>query len=194
MNPTAKQTLVPLQVEWQVSPSTPFLRLHAAESASDDPTSVTFVAHFGLLNRGNSSNGIEAVKVVSAPYDAGQLSQNPGPSQIIRMTFISGMWVRMCPAFSDRDVIDPNRFNNYTKIFEYKLGQSINEWLSQFRQEWARTSVCPDPHVYEVENSLWIQEVGVSGHHHYLVAGHDAYIEVLAKGWESHSQGTLDGW
>ena len=73
-------------------------------------------------------------------------------------------------------------------------GQDIDEWNRYFSTEWRRTSRCPDPGMYEILYSAWLQDVGARGLKHFLVIGEDSYIEVLAESWSYEVLGAIEGW
>jgi hypothetical protein len=100
------------------------------------------------------------------------------------MVFSGGQWVWTRPAFSDSTVIPPHLFEGYDD--GYLPGQSINEFLLESRKKWVASGLCPRPGVYRVENSVWLEEENASrfGCRHYVLEGHDMWIEVIAKSFE----------
>lgn len=189
----AKQKLVPLGVPWLVSPSTPYLRLIASEGKT---TEVTFVAYFGVADEKPHSDVVfTSVEIVENPYfSSEQLDDESSASRVVKLEFQQGLWVRMYPAYSDREVVNPYLFapSSSWSDFNPEL-DDIDTWLLSFKQEWIRTSICPDPGFYEVKNSFWLQEVKLdeSRYKHFLVKGHDAYVEILARNWSWKSDGVL---
>lgn len=175
-----KQQLLPVKTPWQVSPSTPHLRLSAAEPDPDEPTRVWFAAHFALRS----------------PEVAVAAGGDGGAYQLVRVTFESGLWVKVSPGFSDRAPIDRDAYD-WGEVWG-RAGEIIDtaRWLREFKERWVVTGFCPDPRMYEVRNSDWLRETGAEAHgyNHYLILGHDAYIEVLGRTWRWESERTLEDW
>ncbi len=192
-----KAQLLHLRVPWQVSPSTPFLRLVATESRAQEPTQVNFVAHFGLLEQRESSFA-DVPRISHAPHydNSAHIASKtaPGIYQLLTITFDSGLWARMSPSFSDREVIDPSLYDRSKLPCPYQRGQSPEDWVHRFWAEWRQTGFCPQSGFYEVNFSPWLEETGYakSSYKHFIVLGHDAYVEVLAKGWSWKSEGNWE--
>ena len=77
------------------------------------------------------------------------------------------------------------------------ISQDSEIGCEKFRTYWKETSICPDPRIYEVENSKWLENEARAiklGCKHFIVLGHDNYIEVLAKDWNWVSLGALENW
>ncbi len=197
-----KPRLVPVEVPWQISPSTPFLRLISSEVVENGATQVQFVAHFGLEDsQGDASELHRSVVVVADPGDLHDQSQSPiqSPYRRVRILFERGLWSRMCPAYSDSEVVKESKYDWSAVVGRYKSGEDPPTWLRRFKVTWLDTSICPDPGMYEVENSPWLREIeSVEGSkeelRHYLFLGHDAYVEVLAEGWTWKAERDLAGW
>lgn len=195
------QHLFPVEVPWMISPSTPYLRLSSSESASDRPTQVRFLAYFALedpaRNRGPRQQiGFKDARTLYPPYDSNvKLGPGEGPSQLVRINFERGIWSRMYPSHSDRDVLDPALYDFSFLPCPYEPNQNTSEWLKRFHDQWFTSLQCPDPRMYEVRNSSWVRDLRIEnrGFNHYVLLGHDAYAEVLAKGWKWESEGSLRG-
>lgn len=187
-----KQYLVAVEVPWMVSPSVPYLQLNASEAAADDLAAVSFIAHFGLEWPSTQLNEKRFEKVHS-PYASGiKLTPPTGPFQLVKVKFASAIASRMLPGFSDREIINPEIYDSSNLPCGYSPGQSISEWKRQFQHTWVQNRLCPDPRMYEVSSSLWIEELGVGGEFkHFLIEGHDAYVEIIAKKWDWISEGGL---
>jgi hypothetical protein len=72
--------------------------------------------------------------------------------------------------------------------------------VRSFRWEYVPYKIASDPHsyIYEVENSQWLDESSVEylrlypewqgrdnlSFHHYVVKGHDNYVEIIASGFD----------
>jgi hypothetical protein len=57
------------------------------------------------------------------------------------------------------------------------------EWMRRVDDIWQSTDVCPSARVYSVLASSWMAFLGVSeeSHHHYLLAGSESVLQVVAK-------------
>jgi hypothetical protein len=180
------QYLNRLKVPWQVSPSTPFLRLQAAEPSDGALTQVIFVAHFGL--RGDQTAS-EELAFSSAPQAANphelpsRVQKESNTHSLVRIEFRDGLWARFSPSFSDREVLDPMKFN-CSLIPCLDPSNDIGRWVRDFQSLWMKSGECPDPGAYVVESSDWIEQLSMGGFQHFLIQGHDAYAEVLARGWK----------
>jgi len=153
--------IVPLEVPWMISPS---------------------VSAFGLsASEGGDCEIVAAVAVIRAPESAAD-----EPSAV-RVRVRAGGWIRMSPMLDDTD---PTRsWSGYSRadVFDWS-GEDIDEYLAEFKRRWEASGVCPDPRAYEVVGSQWIRDVGAErfGVKHFVLVGHDAWIEVLGKelSWE----------
>lgn len=191
------QRLKPLKVPWQVSPSTPFLRLLAVEPAGQCQTQVVFVANFGLRaemtvrQETGFPSAIKAVNPNEIPDADGEKSKT---HSLVRLDFQGSLWARMSPAFSEREVINPQEFE--PSLIPYSIPTSdVGSWLRDFQSLWMKTGSCPDPGAYTVESSQWTSGLGLTDFEHFLIQGHDAYVEVLARGWKWEEIKKLpDGW
>jgi hypothetical protein len=109
------------------------------------------------------------------------------PFRRVALHFKSGQWARAAPSFSDRDTVPPRLFD-WSHVPGHEFGamdeESIDERLLRRRVQWASTGRCPNPGVYQVESSPWLVEAGAArfGCRHYVVVGHDMWIEVLCLG------------
>lgn len=191
------QRLRPLSVPWQVSPSTPFLRLIAAEASSDQPTQVGFVGHFALRDKAEAKKSIafSGGSEASNPYEIEIADDdgNPKAHAIVKIEFDSGLWVRISPSYSDRQVLDPEHFDD-SLLPGSNPPEDVQRWLNDFQSLWLKSGTCPDPGAYVVEQSGWKREVGAGDFTHYLIEGHDAYIEVLAQDWKWEEVSQLPDW
>jgi len=177
-----KPRLIPVKVPWMVTPSTPFLQLHVSEDPHDKPSEVQFVGHLGPL------------------------AQKGKAYQLIRVILEPGVWLLMRPGHADTEPIDLSQYDLC------ELPQRVSdpqEYVRRFRDQWRQTGLCPDPHMYELERSPWLEEartraerlppwlekVGTGTHEfkHVLISGHDYYVEVLTTGWRYESAGFLTG-
>jgi len=180
MRPTQK--LLPAAVPWQVSPSTPFLRLLASEG--DEPTAVTFVANFRPSERMvETTVGFDLVEVVEPSWDPGLADDSPeGPWRTVKISFTRGHWARFSPSYGDHEVVDESAYDWTAVSGQWSPEEDIAEHLRRFDELWAETGLCPDPGFYQVIGSAWLEEVAKGNlvYKHYLALGSDAYVEVIA--------------
>jgi hypothetical protein len=189
-----KPKLLPAKVPWKISPSTPFLRMIVSESESDHPTEVTFLSF--LPSEEDLKRYAEGKDSRDESMDADTLlfrGNVDKRDRIVKLTFDCAAWARMYPFDSDESVFDSNYDWSAVGGRDFEPNPDPEDWgeelweesVKRFRQQWGRTSICPDPGMYEVYASPWLQETGASdiGLKHYMILGHDAYIEILASSW-----------
>lgn len=193
-----KQLLHPVSVPWEVSASTSFLRLCAVES--ELPTEVTFVGHFGLEHTETDDESLSAdlPKIVSQAGLEAALNVHKlvGPYQLVRLVFPNGSWARLSPAYSGREVVKEDDYDWSEIAFITRARTDLRAAREEFWTDWRATALCPDPGMYEVLDSRWSKAVhgDYRNYNHYLIMGHDAYVDVLATGWRWESLGALRGW
>lgn len=196
--PPVRQRLRPVKVPWQISPSASFLKLLAFESASDGPAQVSFVAHFGLfeqLPESESPSVSNSITTAASPHENTELEHWDGSAvyQLVRVSFERGLWIRMLPGYGDSDVLDPMAFDASALPLQDLSPANLEEMRRGFWQQWTASGFCPDPRMYEVEGSDWLEELhlGAKGYRHIVICGHDAFIEVIAKSWNWKPDGVL---
>lgn len=59
----------------------------------------------------------------------------------------------------------------------------LDAWLYSKAKRWETTGVSPDAHFYRIVGSKWVDEY-FGQPQHFLLCGHDAFVEVLAGGYE----------
>jgi hypothetical protein len=192
-----KPKLMPLHTSWMVSPSTPFLRLVALESASRELTHVEFVAYNQCEDTSSTVSGT-GLRVVQPPitFQAAEAVER-GPYRLLRIAFRGCVGARMYPAHSDSQVVDECVYDWTQVPGRWSPGEDIYAYLERDRVVWRQSGVCPDPRVYEVVNSPWLEEMQLEGDQrwkHYLILGHDAFVEVVAEGHEIIEGQVLGGW
>jgi hypothetical protein len=181
------QRLKPLKVPWQVSPSTPFLKLVAAEVDDEYPTQIIFAANFGLRAKEIQQQDVgftHAVRTTNPHLESGERSNKESATfSLVRMDFRGGLWARMSPAFSDREVLSQREFDTSLIPYSTRPG-NLEVWLQDFQSFWLKSGNCPDPGAYTVESSAWVESLKLTGFEHFVIQGRDAYIEVLAREWK----------
>lgn len=151
---TSKPKLIPIRVPWQVSPSVPALELFVSEVEA--PTRVS--ANVNFLNDGF------------------------GRMERVVVSFGRSVHARFMPSWSDKEVVREVDYD-WSAVPAHSGVADPNE--NPFLQRWREQGTCPDSGFYEVGNSNWLLEVNTRRPlRHFLILGHDAYIEVLAKDWE----------
>jgi hypothetical protein len=150
--------LKPLPVSWMVSPSVPHLKVAAAETDSKSPTTVEFFA-----------------------------THQDGTMSRMRLVFRRGNWMKWSPNYTDAEVV-PEADYDWSEVPLLSTGADYEKSRRERRDKWAMTGLCPDPQVYEVHNSPWLKALpwpssGGEDYRHYLILGHDNYVEVLATDW-----------
>lgn len=148
-----------MPVPWMVSPSVPEFNVRVVENADTVVTlDVLALEPSAMVPRGLIDRGVE-------------------------VRFEHGQWVRTYPAASDADPIPEGLFDRVESGRERPIHDSM-EWVRLFHQRWASQSSCPDPSFYEVLDSTWIRDENADrfGCRHFVLAGHDLWIEVLCTG------------
>ena len=186
-NPITKPQLVPLQVPWQISPSVPFLRLYVSESAADQPTQAVFIGHYKCEVVKHDAAGGKSFQIVAPPPAFVQTQDNTAvPYRLVRVLFDNAIAARMMPSFSDTEVIEEAAYDWSLVVGALKPGEGAEKFVARFADTWVRSGICPSPGIYEVLRSDWLAQfrsmAKAAALTHYLLLGHDAYVEVLADG------------
>lgn len=182
-----KPRLIPVKVPWQVSASVSCLRVYASEGAGSQCRSVDFIAHFGLARSDSEQRTVRGVRIVEAPGDFVPTDGGIGAYRLVRVLFKEGLWVKVCPSHSDTEIIREDFYDWSALDWRVEDSPEGSAFLNRFWDRWRNTLVCPDPRMYQVEESTWLQELGLdsgSGWKHYMILGHDAYVEVIARDWQ----------
>jgi hypothetical protein len=191
----------PLQVSWMVSPSTPFLQLVAQEGMSEHTVIVQFVAYdkrfdISLENKISTKTYVAESPSEFRPSDG---TINTNPYRLIRVCFPGEAYARVSPSLSDSHVIDESEFDWSDVPGRWEPGEDIFQYLKRQDQQWHQTGICPNPRIYHIEGSHWLNKVGspadaVPRLHHYMILGHDLFIEVLAVDHLIIEGQMLDDW
>jgi hypothetical protein len=119
-------------------------------------------------------NGPATVRVDVAVLPRGA---ETGDLDIVRvaLSFAGGQWVRTYPALDDVDVLPRG-------LYEHTIEPPTDPL--EFRRQWMMRGLCPDPGVYQVVQSRWLERSGASrfGCVHHVIVGHDMWVEILSKG------------
>ena len=182
-----KPKLLPFQVPWSIDPAVPHLELFSTPSGK--PLSATFIAYFMLEDRQKPqplSDSVEGLQFVSEPPPfEPKRDSSEAPYRLVRVNFKNGSYGRTLGAYADAEVIPQDGYDRTAGPCERLPGEDIREYLERESQYWLDTGQCPDPLFYQVEGSRWLAELGekAKGLYHYMLLGHEVYVEVLAEGW-----------
>lgn len=193
---------------WSIDLSTPFIEIKAYEIKHPDNISlqVEFCANLGhhrkaLFTSDYYTNDWEDPrnKVVERTTELYYKESDYEEYQFqrIQITFSSFYAFRVLPPQTDQDVIDESKYSWEMIKFDDLIKKDWERWKTEFRSAWQQTNVCPDCRMYEVLNSKWLRDTGVDkrfGCKHFLILGHDLYVEVLAETWKWESIGALTNW
>jgi hypothetical protein len=180
--------LIPVRVPWQISASAAFLRPESPNVQVGQPTHIDFVGFFGSQERGEKGYSGEQVVVVQEPEPFRENHDGPKSAyQLVRVKFDCSYVLRVCPGLSESRVIDPSLYD-WDKVTGRLLpGETTDECVRRIRADWLSTGVCPNPRMYEVSPSSWLKQLNLTGGDdlwkHYLLAGSDDYVEVIAQNW-----------
>ena len=148
-------------------------------------TCVSFIADFGPFQPKEAFDGSYCI-VVESPYPTDQRTESSIEQfPLVEVNFSGFIAARMLPGHSDSEVLDPNTFDFKNVPFSSAEGKSIGEMIQGFQNEWKQIGTCPDPLMYEVSDSHWLQQMAGerTNFKHFVLQGHDAYVEVIAERW-----------
>lgn len=180
-----QQKLLPVTVPWQISPSVPYLQLQ--EGADGKPSSATFIGHFKEGNDQLAEVGSPLPKRIGAPSAfSPEGARTPGRFQMVRVNFLGAQASRVCNAVSDVEVISESDFDWSAVPSGLLPGEKVSDNVKRISDQWHSTGICPDPGMYEVKDSTWLRELGMDqkSSRHFILAGHDDYLEVVADDWQ----------
>ena len=150
----------PVSVPWMISPSVSDLQI----SLREDGDAAVLAEIARLPPTGDPNGELDNCRV--------------------EIRFLSGQWLRANPSASDQEVIPAGIFDWSDVPFRGDQGPPSNTFLEDFRARWTLNETCPDPGVYEILSSRWLLDAGATrfGCRHFVVKGHDLWIEVLSRG------------
>jgi hypothetical protein len=193
------ESLQPITVSWRIDFSTPFLFLNALEN---DYVEISFSADFGRHMKSNidqeESENIEFQEIAIVEYPISLVKEDYAQYQYqkVKVRFDSFYAIKMLPAYNSLSIINYKEYDWSFVMFFDLLCKDSKLWSEKFHPHWKQTNICPDPRMYEVVNSRWLNETKASkfGYKHFILLGHDNYIEVLAKDWNWLSLGGIANW
>lgn len=184
--------LKPVQLPWMVSPSTSFVRLIAEESPEElQPIRLECVAFFGHASAGAGSKStawnVREVEVSNNPHgdrDSKGSAFLDSPYRIVSIGFDLGTRCCFNPGYSDHEVIPVHRYDTSEFPVQFDPEDESDSYSQQCDAYFAQTGCFADPGVYEVFNSPWLNSLKptTSKLRHFIVEGHDVYVDILAQG------------
>jgi hypothetical protein len=106
----------------------------------------------------------------------------PTASVRIELVFRGTCRAEFSVSHSDKEVVREEEYD-WSEVPNFGM-QSLDV-SDPFQVEWAKTGFCPDSGMYEVKESCWVLDSPrVKNHKHFLILGHDVYVQVLAESWE----------
>lgn len=182
--------LVPVQVPWMISPSVPYL--HIESIGSVQPASVTLIGFFQLEDDLVSRAGPTVIGDPGSfvPSDTAKGSRH----RLVRVLFQGSVQIRGRPAFSDLEVIPEESYDWSNVPSGIQDSETPEASVARVGFQWKTTGFCPDPGMYEVRESSWLRELGLAPNQwrHYILLGHDEYVEVIAHGYQWQPGQALD--
>ncbi len=150
-----------------------------SESDHDWPTEVSFVGYYGPVALPDWEPGQPALQEAGLAY------------YHLRVVFERGTWARVSPGLSDADPIDRSRYDvRALRPYDDPL-LPVHERVRAAWAAWRQTGRCPDPRMYQVVGSHWIEPLGkvADGLAHFIIVGHDSFVEVIAREWRVECDG-----
>lgn len=188
--------LIPARIPWMVSPSTPLLSLYSSEAVDESATVVQLVGYFALEDQQSDQNNPLIITIVPAIENL-EISREKsiGPYKLLKIQFTEGLWVHMYPSYSEGEIIDWSKYNRSKITPSMQSFRDVSKYLEHFKDQWEKSGICPDPRIYEVIDSDWLRDTQADNakFHHFLILGHDSYIEIIASKWDWESLGTING-
>ncbi len=161
---------------------------------------VQFVAYDKRLDKDSENQASGKVRVAQPPSEFrpfdGPVSK---PYRQVRVCFPGEAYAKVSPAFSDTQVIDESRFDWSQVPGRWNPGEDIFDYLRRQDRLWHQTGICPNPRIYQIEGSRWLQDVSFSDDpsprlSHYIILGHDLFVEVIASDHIIIEGQILDEW
>ncbi len=181
-NMQMKPRLIPVETPWSVAGSASFLQLHL--SSNDKPEWISFVGYFRLDHRETEAEGYLVVAEQPPEFVRTELVEGV-PYRLVRVNFINGHNYRILPAISDREVFPENDYDWSAVPGDLQPGEDTVSYMARTTECLLRNGNSPNPSMYEIDGSTWLEELGIKDcqYHHYLIAGDDKYVEVIAESW-----------
>ncbi len=219
-----KPRLLPVGVPWRIDSATPFMRVFASGeeigvgvpwisslsevlSQARNPTTgiretlfATFVGYFGTEDKGPSREfpHPDPPVVVTSPGEFNaHAPKSEGAYRMIRLTFYEVADTTVFRAGSDYVL---EQLYDLSAIGDHAQGtHNWKQYRRRIWRSWRDTGLCPDPRMYEVENSPHVVRLRSENPHwnkfkHYLLIGNDVNVEVVAARWIWEEGQTLAGW
>lgn len=170
--------LFPVEVPWMISPSVPYLRMEL--SKQEQPAAATFVGFFELEA---GSNAVAPLVVRDPGEFVRSNSINGAAHRLVKVIFEEVSHARVLPAVSDLEVISEQLYDWSNVPSGIESGETAEQSVARMGRLWKATGFCPDPRMYEVRDSYWLRELELDANQwrHYILLGHDEYVEVAAR-------------
>src|SRR6266446_1662788 len=183
-----KPALIPVQVPWRISTSDASLSVQLSEDRTAFPTLVDFVGLFAH-KKVDSRSSAKADGQVAHAFPSFEETRPPAksPYHLVRVVFDGGFWAQLSPSVSETHTVRDGDYDWSAVPTGMLPGEKVHENLERTRKLWLSTGICPDPGMYEVRDSPRLERQRLASQpkwKHYLLLGSDAYLEVLAQGWE----------
>lgn len=183
--------LIPLQVPWQVSSGWTGLVGSFTELGT---TNVSFIAN-ALITMADSSE-----KEVLSNDSSMQIENIRFQEIYVTMNFLGGI-VKTMPALTDTYPIDVSKYDWSAIDLYFRPHHTLQnpdelarwKWANERNLEiWFKTGICPTPHIYEVQDSEWLEslksQISQEPLKHFLIPAHDASVELIAYEWSWSSR------
>src|SRR5689334_21376748 len=160
--------LIPVQVPWQISSSTPFLSITLKETK---PRQTEFVANFWS-------------------------EQHDFHEKVVTLTFDARLVLVKSTLEADRGFGDADFNYDWSEIYAMpQPDEDISTWREKFNKQWRETGLCPDPNMYQVIDSQWLTSIYNTDnlYKHFLLIGEFMSLEFLCKSW-SWEAGEIINW
>ena len=176
-----KPVLRPPRVPWKVSPSVPHIGV--TQPGLGSSAYVTFIGFFNTAAPETAADSV--VAVIPAPEDFIEAPDWRGARhRLVQLEFSDCMQVRQTPAFADAEVLQEDAYDWSLVPSNMREDETVEACIQRIHDLWLATGACPDPGMYEVEGSPWLASLGhPRDARHFVVLGHDDYLEVIASGW-----------
>jgi len=173
-----KPTLYPLPVPWKVAGGGSCLKLVAPEFGTGEPVRVLLGVVFGPL--ASPPTPLRSAGAAAAP--AGEALDDLRYIEIVFRDAVAAMFL---PSFSDAEVIPEAEFDWSQIEVDYSLDAGLDAFRRRFWASWRSSGRCPDPGAYILHKSRLLEppRKHAKKYLHYIICGHDNYVEVIASGY-----------
>lgn len=164
--------LLAVKTPWQLESSTPFLEMNLYENGE---AIISANVNFGLNKKNPDLHKYPLDKIQNMGLFTGENFEE-FKYQRINIRFEHFYSVIMNPPQTGIGVIDESKYD-WSKIkFHNLFYDDIYKWQEKKLEYWTKTGYCPDPNMYEIKNSIWLENPMVVrlSYKHFLILGHDS--------------------